>query len=272
MKWNVKRSLNRIVLSVLVGASSLAAAQSASESIAKYREMLADGNPAELWEARGEVLWNAKRGPRQVSLERCDLGLGAGVVKGAYVGLPRYFADTAKVQDVEQRLITCMTTLQGFTLAQASAQPFGAGASKRSTMEALVSWIASESRGLPIAPGNTHPLERQAYQSGKSIFNYRGGPYDFACATCHSAPDKRIRLQDLPDLSSASDARKAYASWPAYRVSQGEVRTMQHRLADCFRQQRFPEPVYASDALTALTMYLAEQARGGEFNAPALKR
>lgn len=249
-----------------------ATAQTASDSIAKYREMLADGNPAELWEARGEALWNEKRGPKQVSLAGCDLGQGPGVVKGAYVGLPRYFADTGKVQDLEQRLVTCMINLQGFTQAQATTQPFGAGASKRSTMEAIVSYIASESRGMPIAPGTGHPLEKQAFQTGKAIFNYRGGPYDFACATCHSAPDKRIRLQDLPDLTTAAGARKAYASWPAYRVSQGEVRTMQHRLQDCYRQQRFPEPVYTSDVLTALIMYLAEQGRGGVFDAPALKR
>jgi sulfur-oxidizing protein SoxA len=264
--------MKHIVLVVLVGASSLAGAQSASESIAKYREMLAEGNPAELWEARGEALWKEKRGPQLVSLERCDLGKGPGVVKGAYVGLPRYFADTNKVQDLEQRLVTCITTLQGLSAAQASAQPFGAGASKRSSMEALVSYIAGQSRGMPIAPGSAHPLEKQAYQTGKAIFNYRGGPHDFACATCHSAQGSRIRLQELPDLTSSADARTAYATWPAYRVSQGEVRTMQHRLMDCFRQQRFPEPMYASDTLTALTMYLAEQAKGGQFNAPALKR
>ncbi|MES2149374.1 MAG: sulfur oxidation c-type cytochrome SoxA [Pseudomonadota bacterium] len=265
--------MKNVILGVLaLAAGQMAAAQTASDSIAKYREMLADGNPAELWEARGEALWNEKRGPKQVSLAACDLGKGPGVVKGAYVGLPRFFADTNKVQDLEQRLMTCMTTLQGFTPAQAGAQPFGAGASKRSTMEALVSWIASESRGMKIAAGSGHPLEKEAYQTGKAIFNYRGGPYDFACATCHSAPEKRIRLQDLPDLTRQADAQKAYASWPAYRVSQGEVRTMQHRLMDCFRQQRFPEPEYGSDALTALTMYLAQQAKGGEFNAPALKR
>jgi sulfur-oxidizing protein SoxA len=264
--------MKRIVLGVLVGVSSIAGAQTASESIAKYREMLAEGNPAELWEARGEALWKEKRGPLQASLERCDLGKGPGVVKGAYVGLPRHFADTNKVQDLEQRLVTCITTLQGFTAAQATAQPFGAGASKRSTMEALVSYIAAQSRGMPIAPGSGHPMEKQAYQTGKAIFNYRGGPHDFACATCHSTSNSRIRLQDLPDLTGSAGARMAYATWPAYRVSQGEVRTMQHRLYDCFRQQRFPEPMYASDALTALTMYLAEQAKGGEFNAPALKR
>ena len=259
-------------LAGLIVTSPILRAQTASESIAKYREMLADDNPAELWEARGESLWNEKRGTKQVSLAGCDLGRGPGVVKGAYVGLPKYFADTDKVQDVEQRLVTCMTAQQGLSLEEATRQPFGAGTEKKSTMEALVAWIASESRGMKIAPGSGHPKEIQAYKVGETIFNYRGGPYDFACATCHSAPLKRIRLQDLPDLTDRSEAQKSYASWPAYRVSQGEVRTMQHRLNDCFRQQRFPEPGYASDAITALTMYLAQQAQGGEFNAPGLKR
>ena len=54
-------------------------------------------------------------------------------------------------------------------------------------------------------------------------------------------------------------AQKAYTTWPAYRVSQGEVRTMQWRLNDCFRQQRFPSSSYGSDASIALTMFLAKQ-------------
>ena len=55
----------------------------AADEIAKYRQMLQDGNPAELVIMRGEELWKAKRGPKKASLEQCDLGLGAGVVKGA---------------------------------------------------------------------------------------------------------------------------------------------------------------------------------------------
>lgn len=267
-----KSTLSTFAIAGLLLAGPMAQAQTTSESIAKYREMLADDNPAELWEARGESLWNEKRGPKQVSLAACDLGRGPGVVKGAYVGLPKYFADTDKVQDLEQRLVTCMTTLQGLSHEEATRQPFGAGTAKKSTMEALVAWIASQSRGMKIAPGSTHPKEIQAYKIGQTIFNYRGGPYDFACATCHSTPKQRIRLQELPDLTDKAEAQKTYASWPAYRVSQGEVRTMQHRLNDCFRQQRFPEPGYASDAITALTMYLAQQAKGGDFNAPAMKR
>src|ERR1700722_18232705 len=79
--------------------------------IAKNRQQLEEDNPAELWDARGENLWSAARGPKQAALTACDLGLGPGVVKGAYVHLPRYFADTGKVQDLESRLLTCMTVL-----------------------------------------------------------------------------------------------------------------------------------------------------------------
>ena len=68
-------------------------AQSATDEIAKYREMIADGNPSELYEAAGEDLWKTKMGPKNATLEKCDLGKGPGVVKGASAELPRYFKD-----------------------------------------------------------------------------------------------------------------------------------------------------------------------------------
>ncbi len=248
-----------------------ALAQSASDEIAKYRQLLADGNPAELWELRGMALWQKKAGPNQTSLEQCDLGKGKGVVKGAYVALPRYFADTDKVMDLEQRLLHCRMTLQGLSREQATKNYFG-GPGKASDMEALVAFITAESKGLKMALALTHPQERRAYEIGKQLFFYRAGSHDFACATCHSTDGARIRLQDLPNILNPVQAQAAYTTWPAYRVSQGEVRTMQHRLADCYRQQRFPVPDYASDTITALTLFLAKNAEGGVYAAPALKR
>jgi len=244
---------------------------SATDEIAKYRQMLADGNPAELWEMRGEELWKTQAGSKKVSLEQCDLGKGAGVVKGAYVELPRFFKDTGKVMDLEQRLVYCRMTLQGLSREDAVKTPFGSTA-KQSTIEPLVAYIASESRGMKMAVSTAHPLEKRAYEAGKQMFFYRGGSHDFACATCHSADGQRIRLQELPNILNKANAQAAYTTWPAYRVSQGEVRTMQHRLNDCFRQQRFPDPMYASEALTAVTMFLAKNAEGGVYAGPALKR
>jgi sulfur-oxidizing protein SoxA len=262
----------RRVAALLLLAAPMALAQTAVDEIAKYRAALQEGNPAELWEARGEDLWKQKRGPKQVSLERCDLGQGPGVVKGAYARLPMYFADTDRVMDLETRLLWCMTSQQGMGEADARKQLFGAGNDRKSDMEALVAYVTSESRGVPMNVSIAHPKEAQMYRIGEKIFYFRGGPHDFGCVTCHGDDGKRIRLQDLPNLTTREGAQKAYTTWPAYRVSQGEVRTFEWRLYDCFRQQRFPELIYGSDAAIALTLYLARNANGAAFDAPAIKR
>ncbi len=92
----------------MLAMSSALYAQNATDDIAKYREMIADGNPSELYEAAGEDLWKKPAGPKNATLEKCDLGLGPGVVKGAAAQLPRYFKDTNRVQDLESRLMMCM--------------------------------------------------------------------------------------------------------------------------------------------------------------------
>ncbi|MFM2328554.1 MAG: hypothetical protein RLZZ494_657 [Pseudomonadota bacterium] len=251
-------------------AGPVLAQKTAADGIAEYRAMLADGNPAELFEAKGEDLWKKKRGPKNASLEACDLGKGPGVVKGAWVELPRYFSDTKRVQDLESRLLTCMETLQGFNAAEIVKQPFGKG--EMPNLEALSAWISAESRELRFNLPQRHPEEKRLYELGKRAFFYRGGPMDFSCATCHGQPDKRIRLQDLPDLRSNPGDGVGFAAWPAYRVSAGELWSMQHRLNDCYRQQRFPYPGYASEATIALGVYMGVNAKGALSIAPAIKR
>lgn len=242
------------------------------QGIEQYREMLQDGNPAELNALKGEELWKKPRGPKNASLEQCDLGLGAGVVKGAYAQLPRWFADTDQVMDFESRLVHCMVTLQGFERDKVIARPFSGAGQPATDIENLVAFVTEESRGDPIAIPQKHPKEIAAAQAGEKMFYFRGGPYDFSCATCHSNDDRRIRLQDLPNLQKSKPAQTAFASWPAYRVSQGALRTMQWRIYDCFRQQRFPELKYLSPASVDLITYLGVRAQGGAMQAPAIKR
>lgn len=255
-------------LAVLPGIA--AAQKSAADGIAEYRKMLEDGNPAELFEAKGEELWKTRRGPKNASLEACDLGLGPGVVKGAWVQLPRWFDDTQKVQDVESRLVTCMATLQGFDAARLVATPFGRG--EMANITALATWISSESRGKRFALPQGHAEERRMYELGKRAFFYRGGPMDFSCASCHGEAGKRIRLQDLPDLRSNPGDGIGFAAWPAYRVSNGQMWSMQLRLNDCYRQQRFPYPGFIADVTVALGVYMGVNAKGAESIAPAIKR
>ena len=259
---------------LLIAFSAPAIAQkSASEAIADYRASLQDGNPADLNAARGEVLWKTARGPKNASLQACDLGQGAGKVKGAVAAMPRYFADTDKVMDVESRLVHCMVTLQGFKAEEFTARTAFSGEGQKATpVEDLVAYLYDESRDMAINIPQAHAKEKAAYARGKEIFYFKGGPYDFSCASCHGEDDKRIRLQDLPNLTRAKPAQDAFAQWPAYRVSQGALRTMQWRMYDCFRQQRFPEMQYLSPASVDLISFLGVNANGGKMAAPAIKR
>lgn len=273
MKWAVIWSETAMVLFWALGAP--AQAQDASEKeIEHYREMLSDpmSNPGYLAVDRGEILWAQKRGSNNVSLEGCDLGLGPGKLEGAYAKLPRYFADADKVMDLEQRLLWCMQTIQGLDTKDVVARRFS-GPGRSSDMEDLVAYIANKSNGMKIEAQLSHPKEQEMAAVGEALFYRRGGVMDFACATCHGDEGKRIRLQGLPNLSKpGKDAQETMGGWPTYRVSQSALRTMQHRLWDCYRQQRWPVPEYGSDAITALTVYLNKQANGGEITVPSIKR
>ena len=252
------------------GLAAPAEGDETTRSIEQYREALKDGNPAELFEAQGEEIWKTPAGPKNASLEACDLGMGPGVVHGAYAHLPRYFADTDKVQDAESRVLTCMATLQGIEVAKYVAAPFGSP--EKDQLNAVVTYISGQSKGEKVAVSLAHPKERQMYELGRRMFYYQAGPHDFSCATCHGQEGARIRLQELPYLPSQQGAGAAWTTWPAYRVSAGQMWGMQWRLNDCFRQQRFPEPVYASDVTIALSTYLAATANGATMDTPGIKR
>ena len=242
--------------------------------VERYRAMISDpmANPGYLAVDRGEMLWAEKRGAKAVSLEACDLGRGPGVLDGAYAALPRYFADGDRVMDLEQRLLWCMRTQQVLDTADILRRRFGEPG-KSSDMEDLTAFIANKSNGLPLHAPMIEPQEKQMFAVGEAMFYRRSAVNDFSCATCHGETGKRIRLQGLPDLAHpGKPAQESVASWPAYRVSQSQTRTLQHRLWDCYRQMRMPVPEYASDGITALQVYMAQQADGGEIVAPSIKR
>ena len=260
---------------VAIASAAMAQDTETEKGIEKYRQMLREdpwSNPGLLDADRGEALWKTPRGPKNVSLEQCDLGKGPGVVDGAFAELPRYFADADRVLDVETRLLWCMEKLQGFNRADLVKKPHPGGGQPVKELGAVATYVASKSSGLKYAAKMQHPKEKEVLALGQTIFFRRSGPFDFACATCHAAEGTRIRLQGLPRLSSPAAARKVVGEWPAYRVSTTHVMTMQHRLYDCYWQMRMPELEMGSDVSVALVAYLTKTAEGGEISAPGLKR
>ncbi len=260
-----------IALLAALALTGAAQAQDAAKEIQRYRQMIAEGSPVELFEFAGEELWKKPQGPKKVSLEKCDLGRGPGVLKGAYARLPRYFKDADRVMDLETRLLYCMTTLQGRSREEATKRVFGT-ADQPSEMESLSAYIAAQSRGTKLDPGIAHPKEKESYELGRALYFHRAGSWDFSCASCHGEEGKRIRMQDLPVLYKPQFARPVIASWPAYRLSTSGFITLQWRMNDCYRQMRTPEPNFGSDTTVALIHFMTVTARGESYRGPGNKR
>ncbi|MBV8836101.1 MAG: sulfur oxidation c-type cytochrome SoxA [Alphaproteobacteria bacterium] len=245
------------------------------KAIEKYRAMMKEdpwSNPGYLDVDRGEALWRTAAGPKDATLEQCDLGKGPGKVEGAFAVLPKYFADADRVMDLETRLLWCMEKLQGISTAEYVKHPHPAGGQPVKDLAAIATYVASKSAGEKYAAKLDNPQEKEAVTLGETLFYRRSGPFDFACATCHSQSGLRIRLQSLPFLAEKKEAAKVVGEWPAYRVSTAQVMTMQHRLYDCYWQMRMPELELGSDVSVALIAFLTRQAEGGEIAVPGLKR
>jgi L-cysteine S-thiosulfotransferase len=258
--------------------SEPAASQTDEETqrgLERFRQMLREdpwSNPALLDADRGELLWQTAAGPNDVSLEECDLGMGPGVVDGAFAEMPRFFEDAGRVMDVETRIVWCMEELQGIDMTEFLSRPHPGGGQPVRDVGAIATWIANRSEGLEYALDTENENVLEAVALGEALFKRRSGPFDFSCETCHATGGQRIRLQELPHLANPEEAREVIGEWPAYRVSSTHVMTMQHRMFDCYWQMRMPRLEFGSEASVALIAYLTANAEGGEVNAPSIKR
>ena len=264
--------LIHLVAAACLAATTAAAYAQSNDPLGVGRQMLEEDNPGELWIDKGKELFRQKRGPKNASLEQCDFGLGAGKLEGAAAQLPRYFADTDKVQDLESRLVTCMLELQGFKREELIKRAISPAGSSGSDIEALALYITSRSNGMKMNVSLRHQKEHDMYKAGEYLFFRRSGQTDFGCVTCHGEANKRIRLQDLIHMTSKEGVQGVVSTWPAYRGGHYVVRTMQWRLYDCFWQMRLPELSYISDTSIALTTYLHYQGNGALIKVPGFKR
>lgn len=279
----IKHALCALPIALAIAASASASAGKAPEDIldelaaktksayltqSPQNRMMMPDNPAYLVIEEGEALFKQKRGPKKASLEQCDFGKGPGVLKGAYVELPRYFPDTGRVMDLEARLAHCMKTLQGFSNDDPAVK-------KRhgsdTDMMKLQSYVAYQSSGMPWNPPMKHPLEKAMRNAGEVMFYRRSGTMDFNCATCHTVDGGRIRASVLPSIKKPEEWTKAI-SWPAHRTSQDNVRSSQHRVLECLWQMRYPNIKSDSDVQTAFISFWTDAARGQPAILPDLKR
>lgn len=237
--------------------------ESAAEEVARQKELLLKTSgilPGELYVAQGEELFFQVRGPKGKSLADCDWGgEGESGLEGAYARMPRFFEDTGKVEDLDSRIRSCMTRVQGLRPEDV----------KRSEVAAIAAFVASRSNGYPVRVALDHPQMRAMYQAGEALWYRRAGQMDFSCAVCHDHnPRRRIRLQTLAAVKEDAVA----SHWPAYRFSNDQLWTMEDRIRGCYSQVRVDPPDFYSDTIIALEVYLSYQANGSLVDSPGFVR
>ena len=213
------------VILVCAASAGAACAQDAKKQIQRYQQMIAEGSPVELFELEGEALWKKPAGPRQASLEKCDLGLGSGVLKGAYARLPRYFADADRVMDLEQRLLWCMQNVQGLDTKDVVARRFSAPGRASSGWGApRTSKPVFGMSGVPIATG----------PSWSGMINPTG--FFSRKATMASSSSR------IPTATRPSDTRSFTSAFPAAITAPLALRLWRNSVASYAMSQFDPDP------------------------------
>ena len=256
-----------VAAAAFAAVSGFAFAQTTEEEVQKYRKMVAQDNPGELWEIRGETLFKQRRGAKNASLEQCDFGWARR--RQRRLRSPAALFRRRGPRDGHgDRLVHCMVTLQDSREGRGQDQV--RQSEPRIGRQRSPPTRRSRSDADRRAAGAREGTE--AYKIGETLFYRRMSKMDFACATCHADQGKRIRLQDLYNATNKKEIDTVMSGWPAYRVSNSTVRTMQHRLFDCGWQMRLPNVEFGSEWTVALHTYLSHSANGAKINVPGMRR
>ena len=210
-------------------------------------------NPGLLWVADGEAAWRARPAAGDArSCEGCHGAAGA-ALRGVAVRYPAWDARLRRPVTLQQRINDCRERHQ-------SLPPLGG---ESDALLGLESFVAHQSRGLPIAPPDDARLAPWREQ-GAALFAQRIGQLNLSCAQCH---DERAGLR----LGGSVIPQGHPTGYPIYRLEWQGLGSLQRRLRNCTVGVR-AEPYGAGTAeAVQLELHLAWRARGMTLETPAIR-
>lgn len=209
-------------------------------------------NPAMLSVAEGKALWATPQGPRGRSCAGCH-GAAETSMRGVAARYPAWDDVLARPVSLDTRIGLCRQRHQ-----QADA-----GASEAPLRLDLETYVAHQSRGLPIAP-DTDPRLTPFRERGARLFSQRLGQLDLSCAQCHDAlAGRRLAGSLIPQGHPTG--------YPIYRLEWQGMGSLQRRLRGCMTGVR-AEP-FAPDSVefAELELHLAWRALGMALETPAIR-
>ncbi len=207
-------------------------------------------NPAMFWVTDGQKLWQEKAGNKNISCASCH-GEASKSMRGVATQFPKMIK--GNLQTLEGQINACRVNTQ--------VAPKLAFESKE--LLALSAYIASQSKGMPIAVqktrGNTASLEQ-----GRQWFYKRMGQLNLSCAQCH---EERAGLK----LGGSYIPQGHPNAYPIYRLEWQTLGSVQRRLRNCMNGVRAELFEYGSLEMAQLELFLMWRARGLPLESPGVR-
>lgn len=209
-------------------------------------------NPAMLWLREGEALWSTKAGAANKSCADCH-GDAKTSMRGVAARYPAWSTELSRPVDLGQRIAMCRERQQ----QAPSWRP------EHAELLGLETWVAFQSRGMPLAPPPDAKLAAWRTQ-GESLYRQQIGQLGLSCAQCH---DARAGLQ----LAGNAIPEGHATGYPIYRLEWQGVGSLQRRIRGCMTGVRAEPFAWNSEEMVALELYLASRARGMAMETPAVR-
>lgn len=225
---------------------------------AMYAELL-ENNPAEMEVGEGEQLFNSLIGSAAYAKM---LGVKEKDLPKTIAGFPRYVEPAKKVVTLSQSLQMALAN-QGKEVSKLESPEI-------IKMTAYIKSLANGQKTSIDVKANAHMKEMMTL--GQQVFEERRGGRGLSCNNCHSADivGQRLRMQPLPDLGAKVTA--AAGTWPAYRMTQGQMVTLDKRMQQCMENALLAKIPLGSREMVALEVYVTNKTKGNAIQIPGLKR
>lgn len=209
-------------------------------------------NPGMLWLQDGADLWSKAPASARPACAGCH-GAAIASMRGVAARYPAYDAATGGAIDLQGRINACRTRHQGADpLAYESQELLG-----------LTTYVAAQSRGLPITPPDD-PRLAPTRAAGRALFTGRMGQLGLSCAACHDAyAGHRLGAALIPQGHPTG--------YPLYRLEWQGVGSVQRRLRNCMTGMRAEPFPYGAPDFVALERYLMDRASPLPMETPAVR-
>ena len=209
-------------------------------------------NPGMLWVKDGEALWNRKAGQSEKACAGCHAA-AATSMRGVAARYPALDHLSHRPVTLSQRINLCRQNHQ-----QAQALPF-----ESQDLLSLESYVAYQSRGLPVLP-NADPRLEPFTLRGQQLFSKRLGQLNLSCAQCHDQlAGQRLGSSPIPQAHATG--------YPTYRLEWQGLGSLQRRLRNCMTGVRAEPYAFGAQEMVELELYLASRANGMPLEAPAVR-